>query len=165
MQRALRATTTSETPSVEHTRRSEERANARLAASSTHVHVEPRHLEATAGDIWQAHALALAEQAHLAGTAQWTTAHAPEEPLGSEAFAVQSISQPWLTHTVLLDGETLTLHCDCAAGAWGKPCKHAGAVVSWLLKRAEAIRPRSAYEQLRERANDEFWMRLEGIWW
>jgi|GEM_PF-5935044 len=128
---------------------------------SASVRIEPRHLEAAHGDIWQATALVLAEEAHLVYRATWLTQHDLSEPLGAhgvEQFHVPSVSRDWMRHTVTYDATTDTYRCDCEAGIWAKPCKHAGAVLSLVRQlqqlcgdRAERVaREQLAYEMLCE---------------
>jgi len=59
-------------------------------------------------------AAASAVAAYARALTRWTSAH---------TIAVASESTPGTVYTVTIDGD---YHCDCPAGAHGRPCKHLG---------------------------------------
>jgi hypothetical protein len=88
-------------------------------------------------DEWDARAVELAEDAHLTGTARLlaeNTMHA--------IYAVRK-SGPVGEYLVRVErwygGELRSVSCDCQAGAYGKACKHAGAVLHTLKARERAM--------------------------
>lgn len=109
--------------------------------------------------------------------ARWLTPHEYEEPLRSvELFALPSRSQPGRTHLVRYHAATATLRClsveealetlcdvgysgrhvletgdlvGCIAGAFGRPCRHAGAAFAWVLAHDRRL-ARTAEQRARE---------------
>jgi hypothetical protein len=86
---------------------------------------------------WNARAIELAEEHHLTGTARQLA----EVPL-REFWGVRK-SGPVGEYVVRVDrwfgGEVRRIECGCAAGAYGRGCKHAGAVLHALQARERAI--------------------------
>lgn len=132
------------------------------AAHSTAIETRPDHLAQCAGDVWLARSLALAEAAHLTHQARWLTPH--EGPLNDgEEFAVPSVSHAGIAHKVVYHQHTYV--CDCPAGSYGRPCKHAGSVLTWTWQYREATRPQSDQERRREEAREDFWQMVEAGQW
>jgi SWIM zinc finger len=85
---------------------------------------------------WAQRSLELAEVQHLTGTARLL---AENETHAIYAVRKSAVTGEYLIHTVRIAGEVSRVSCDCVAGAYGRPCKHAGAVLHTLRVRERAI--------------------------
>ena len=95
----------------------------------------------TTREQWRERALELAEARHLDGTARLVS----ESEL-ARVYRIPNGDRRGEGYLVRFTLRRQEPHCECPAGAWGKPCGHAGAALHAEQLREAARRDRSPSE-------------------
>lgn len=116
-------------------------------------------LAASGGDKTLARSYVIARERGLVGTA-WLVGEHGDQHEGVETWEVPSMSHAaaGVTYGVKVHHRHGFVHCPCAAGAYGAPCGHKGAVAYALYQRATE---REAVS--REFAEWGFWDGVQGV--